>query len=125
MTPAVLVGITVTPTTASIAAGDTQQFTATGHYSDGSTANLTASVTWSSTLTSVATVSSTGPGHRSGHRGHHHHAASGLISGTAALAVTPAVLVAITVLPPTASIAAGDTQQFTATGDYSDGSTPT
>ncbi len=68
----VLLTISVSPTTASIAAGDTQQFTATGHYVGGTTENLTDSVTWSSTLTSVATVSSTGSRHRSGHRGHHH-----------------------------------------------------
>ncbi len=47
-------------------------------------------------------------------------ATSGLILGTAVLTVTPAVLVSITVAPTTASIAAGDTQQFTATGHYSD-----
>ena len=69
----VLLTITVAPTTASIAAGDTQQFTATGHYSDGSTQDLTSSATWASTLTSVATVSSSGLRHRSEHRDHHHH----------------------------------------------------
>ena len=50
-------------------------------------------------------------------------ATSGLIFGTAALTVTPAVLVSIGVSPVTASIAAGHTQQFTATGTYSDLST--
>jgi uncharacterized protein YjdB len=55
-----LVSISVTPSTASIAVGGTQQFTATGTYSNGSTQNLTGSVTWSSSNTSVATISSTG-----------------------------------------------------------------
>ena len=59
VTPAVLVSITVSPATASVAAGDTQQFTATGTYSDLSTADLTDSVTWSSSVTATATVSNT------------------------------------------------------------------
>jgi len=37
--------------------GATQTFTATGHFSDGSTQNLTASATWTSTNTNVATMS--------------------------------------------------------------------
>jgi len=37
----------------------TQQFTATGTYTDGSTQNLTTSVTWSSSSTSIATISNT------------------------------------------------------------------
>ena len=39
-----LTSITVSPSTATIEVGETQQFTATGHYSDGSTADLTATV---------------------------------------------------------------------------------
>src|SRR5579863_3555534 len=37
-----------------------QAFTATGHYSDGTTKDLTTSATWSSTNTGVATVDGTG-----------------------------------------------------------------
>ena len=68
-----LLSITVAPTTASIAAGDTQQFTATGHYLGGSTADITDSVTWSSSLTSAATVSSTGLATGVATGRHHHH----------------------------------------------------
>jgi hypothetical protein len=53
----VLLAVTVSPLTASVAAGDAQQYTATGHYSDLSTADLTDSVTWSSSSTTTATVS--------------------------------------------------------------------
>src|ERR1700691_6450109 len=49
--------ISVTPLNQSIPAGEMQQFTATGHYSDGSTQDLTISATWSSSDTSVATIS--------------------------------------------------------------------
>src|SRR5208337_5252670 len=59
-----LSSITVTPANPSIilATGttQTQQFTATGIYSDGSTKDLTASVIWSSSATSIATITSGG-----------------------------------------------------------------
>jgi hypothetical protein len=57
---ATLSSLSVTPTTATIASGTTQQFTATGTPSDGSTQNLTNSVTWSSSLQSVATINASG-----------------------------------------------------------------
>lgn len=55
-----LVSIAVTPTGASISAGQTQQYTATGTYSDGSKPTLTSGVTWASSSTSVATINSSG-----------------------------------------------------------------
>ena len=55
-----LSSITVTPSNTAILFGATQQFTATGTYSDGSTQNLTGTVGWTSSNTSVATISSTG-----------------------------------------------------------------
>ena len=128
VTPAVLVGITVSPPSASVAAGDTQQFTATGVYSDTSTANLTDSVTWSSSSSSATISNASGSqglatGVSTGAATITASDPSATLSGTAALVVTPAVLVGITVSPPSASVAAGDTQQFTATGVYSDTST--
>jgi len=58
--PPTLVSITVTPETATIPVGGTQQFTATGNYSDGSEADLTTIVTWTSLDPTVATIGSTG-----------------------------------------------------------------
>jgi hypothetical protein len=55
-----LISLVVTPANPSIAAGNTQQFTATGTYSNGSTQNLTASVTWSSSAPGVATINAAG-----------------------------------------------------------------
>jgi TolB protein len=55
----VLKSIAVTPANASIRQDGTQQYTATGTYSDGSTADLTTEVTWSSSNEGVATVSNT------------------------------------------------------------------
>lgn len=55
---ATLSSISLAPQNMTIAAGATQQFTATGSYSDGSTQNLTAQVTWVSSDPSYATISS-------------------------------------------------------------------
>jgi hypothetical protein len=114
---------------ASIAVGQTQQFTATGLYSDLSTADLTSSVTWTTSSGSTATISNA-----AGTQGLATGVANGAVTvtatdpsssipGTAALTVLPAVLVAITVNPPIATVAVGQTKQFTATGLYSDLST--
>jgi hypothetical protein len=56
---AVLSSIALTPANSSVAIGGTQQFTATGSYTDGSTNNLTATATWSSSNGSSASVSNT------------------------------------------------------------------
>ncbi len=104
--------------------GLTQQFTATGTYSDGSTHDLTSSVTWSSTLTSTATITAGGLATAVNTGVTTINAQLGLMTGVATLTVGTAQLQSITVTPPTASIAAGTTQQFTAWGVYSDGTTP-
>jgi len=122
--PKSLVSMMVTPANPSIAKGGTQQFTATGTYSDGSTQNLTNSVTWSSSSTSVATISTTGLATGVGTGSSTIQAASGSVTGSTNLNVTAAVVLSsITVTPANPSIAKGGTQQFTATGRYSDGST--
>ena len=60
-TATAVASIAVTPATPSIVAGATQQFIATGTYTDNTTTILTASCTWSSATAGVATIgSSTG-----------------------------------------------------------------
>ncbi|MGD0743991.1 MAG: LamG-like jellyroll fold domain-containing protein [Verrucomicrobiota bacterium] len=59
-TAATLVSIAVTPANTAITAGNSQQFTATGTYSDTGTQTLTTQVTWNSSNTAAATISSTG-----------------------------------------------------------------
>ena len=119
-----LESIAVTPTEASIEVGLTQQFTATGTYSDGSTKDITDSVTWESSDISVATIDATGLA-TANNKGTTYITAikDGVSSEQAILTVTDPTLVSIAVLPETASIEVGSTQQFTATGTYSDGST--
>jgi len=61
LTPApVLVSIVVSPATATLSAGQTQQYMATGHYSDQSTQDLTSKVNWVSSHLDVAVISAAG-----------------------------------------------------------------
>lgn len=86
--PVTLTAITVTPASASVAIAGARQFTATGTYSDGSTADITSAVTWASGTPGVATINTTGlaTGVAAGTTAI--TAASGTISGSAALTVT-------------------------------------
>jgi uncharacterized protein YjdB len=118
-----LVSIAVTPATPSLAKGQTQQFTATGTYSDSSTQNLTASVTWASATPTAVTITAGGLATGTGQGTSLISATSGSVSGSTVLTVTAATLVSIAVTPANPSIAKGQTQQFTATGTYSDSST--
>lgn len=121
---AVLLSIDVEPTAASVPLGDTQQFTATGHYNDGSTLDLTNSAAWASSKPSVATIDAHGLASTLAKGNTNITATVGVIvSNTAVLTVTNPVLKSIAVTPSNPSISVGDTQQFTATGTYTDGST--
>src|SRR5205807_2699225 len=118
-----LQSISITASSSSIAKGTTDQFTATGTFSDGSTQNLTGSVTWASS-SAAATIAPggllTGAAVGSSNITATH---SGITSNIFALAVTAATLQSIAINGPNASIAKGTAEQFTATGTFSDGST--
>src|SRR5208282_1211748 len=127
VTPAVVVSISVNPPLASIPLGATQQFTATGTFSDDSMQDLTSSVSWSAGDGTVATISNSAPT-----QGLATPVAQGVvqvtatlngISGLGQLTITPAALQSIAVTPSNPTLALGTTQQFTATGTYTDGST--
>jgi len=60
VTNATLTSITITPASASIPVGKSQQFEAIGSFSDGSTLNLVSQATWTSSNPGVATVNSQG-----------------------------------------------------------------
>ena len=104
--------------------GASQQFTATGQFSDGSSHALTTSLTWSTSDASVASISSTGLANALVAGVVTITAQSGTITGTATLNVTAAAanLMSIIVAPATSSIPVNTTQQFSATGSYADGS---
>lgn len=122
VTPAGLVSVSVGPANTSIAVGGSQQFVATGTFSDGSTENLTDSVTWASSNLAVATVNSVGVGTGIGTGVASIQASVGSISGSTNLSVTSAVLSGIVVTPANSSLVENSTLQFVATGVYSDGS---
>lgn len=104
--------VVVAPATASIVVGGTQQFTDT--LKDASGAVLSGRVVaWTSSDTTIATVDAT-TGLATG-------VAAGAVtitatsegkSGKATLTVTPPPVATVSVTPPTATIAAGATQQF-------------
>ncbi len=123
VTPASLTSITVTPVNPTVTAGGTQQFTATGIFSDGTTSNLTSSAVWASSSTTTATINAAGLATAVKAGSTTISATVGSVTGSTTLTVTAATLVSIAVTPVNPSVAAGGTQQFTATGTYSDSST--
>ena len=120
-----LSSIAVSPATASIQSGQTQQFTATAKYSDGSTADVSSTATWTVNPSSIASVSKAGLATAEAAGSSTVTASLNGMNGSAALTVQAATrtVTSISVTPATASIAVGATQQFTATATYNDGTT--
>ena len=119
-----LKSIEITPgNPAILKVGSNQDFTAVGTFADGSTEDLTSQVIWFSNATDTAIFNSAG-------------VVAGLSAGTATITAslngitsTPVKLtvislssISVTPAPP-ANLAVGATQQFTATGIFTDGST--
>jgi uncharacterized protein YjdB len=108
-------GVTVSPTSASIIAGATQQLTATVAPANATNKN----VTWSSSNTAVATVSTTGlvTAVAAGSATISVTTQDGSKTATSSITVTTAnvAVTGVTVSPTSASITAGGTQQLTAT----------
>ncbi len=104
--------------------GGSQQLGAQATLSDGSTQDVSSRVTWSSSKTNIATVDGTGKMVA---------VASGTVtvtatlpegvSGSATVTVNTASLAALSVSPDGLNLPIGVTQQFTASGDFSDGTT--
>src|SRR5439155_1643047 len=127
-----LSGTMIVPNSATIPAGLQQQFTAFGDFSDGNTYDITTAVIWSSSNTGTATISNA-----SGSQGLATAVAAGGpvtitatyggggagYTATASLTVSNAILQSIALTPATPSAPKGVTQQFIATGTYSDAST--
>ena len=126
VTAATVESIAVTPANPTLANGASQQFTATATFSDNSTQNVSSSATWMSGTTSVATI--TNPGGVASvvaDTGTSQISATfGGQTGSTTLTASDATVESITVTPNPAVLAEGQTQQFTATANLSDGSTP-
>ena len=127
VTDVVLSTIAVTPAQPTIPAGSTQQFKATGTYSDNTKRDITADVSWTSSLATVATISgaagSNGLAAAKAKGTSTITASLGTINGTTVLTVTDALLTSITVTPAKPVIAKGTTVALIATGTYSDNTT--
>ncbi len=127
VTPAVLTFIEVSPINPILSIGHTQRFIAIGVFSDFTTENLTEVATWSSSNPNVAIISNEGinKGVATGLRAGISDivATFGGLSGSTILTVTDATLLSITVLPTDPSRAAGFTEQFSAIGNFEDGTT--
>ncbi|HJU83490.1 MAG TPA: Ig-like domain-containing protein, partial [Holophagaceae bacterium] len=123
-TPGVtLVSLAVAPANPTIAATTTQQFTATGTFSNGSKLDLTASVAWTSSATAAATINATGLATGVAAGSTTISATAGTVSASTTLTVTNATLASLAVTPANATLAAGFSRAYTATGTFSDGST--
>lgn len=132
VTPPGVIAVNINPANPNpIQTGDTLQFTATGIMSDGSTPpDITGKVAWTSSNTGAVSINSGGAtaGLATGNAvgvalitatyGSGQNAPAGFVT----LIVNP-LLQSVTVLPAAANIAKSTTQQFTAIGLYSDGST--
>jgi uncharacterized protein YjdB len=111
----------IAPSAPSISLGQNQQFTATGHYSDGSSKDITSSVVWASSNTSVVTISGSGLATSRATGSATISATLSGVTGYGSITVTSASLVSILISPSATSIASGNTAQFTAMGTFSDG----
>jgi len=120
-----LVSIKVTPTNPTVAIGQTEQFTATGTYSDNSKKDITNYVTWVSMNTATASISAGGLATPVTAGTSVIQATLGGVAGQTTMTVPAATITLVSIAgnPPTPTIAAGAVIAFTATGTYSDSST--
>ena len=122
--PVPVATVTVSPATASIIAGNTTQLTATVRDGNGNVLSGR-SITWTSGSTSIATVDGNGLVSGASAGSATITATSEGKSGSATVTVTvpPPTLSAIELTPASVSLLTGATQQFSAIGRMSDGST--
>lgn len=121
--PPEVFSVSVTPPTATIVKGTTQQFSATANESDG-THDVTndPGTTWTSLNMAVATMDATkGLANGAGVGSAQIQASFGGKNGQGTLNVI--ALASIAVMPANPTINSGSTQQFTATGTFTDNST--
>jgi hypothetical protein len=126
---ATLKSIAINPSAATnIPKGATQQFTASGTFSDNSTKDITTSVTWASDNTNAVTISNTASTQglatavASSGSAHISASMSGITSPTVTVTAQPAALKSIAVTGGS-SVNVGATDQFAATGTLTDNTT--
>ena len=118
-----ITSISVTPEDLTLPIGINQQYTASAIYSDGSIQDLVSGVSWASSSTTVASVDNNGLATILAAGSTTITATVGTFTDSTTITVVPAHLTSISISPAAVSIAAGTEQQFTATGNFDDGST--
>lgn len=122
-----LVGLDIAPRGAHLPVGLTIQYTATGLFSDGTSADLTQAVAWTSSQPTFATVSN-----GEGTRGQVTGVAPGTSNigasiadqeGVTQVTVDEAAVESIKVISPSPTVTVGESLALTAIGHFSDGTT--
>lgn len=125
---AILTGITITPSSATIINGTTARLTATGSYSNGTSSDVSSLINWTSAAPAIASAVSPGVvtaaavGTTSVTASFNNGIGYGTISTSDVITVTAASLTGITISPLTMSLARGSATTLTATGTFSDSS---
>jgi alpha-tubulin suppressor-like RCC1 family protein/uncharacterized protein YjdB len=122
-----LTKLTLTPASATLAAGFQLQLQAIATFSDGSTLDVTdnSALSWASADPAIATVTDLGLA-QGVSAGATELQASGSVNGasfsaTSALTVTNATLADIVITPKVSKVTLGESQQYKALGSFSDG----
>ena len=122
VTDAVLQTLVVTPNEKSLAKGLTQQYIATGHFSNGDEQDLSGEVIWSADPTNIADIDPSGllTGREIGSATV--KATRGTVSGTTSVTVSEATLVNLTFGGEENTLADGTRLQMQVFANYTDGS---
>jgi len=117
-----LININLSPSNIKLALASSEQFIATGLYSDNSTEDLSNDVAWSSNTEDLATLTATGKltTHAAGDASI--TASINSIQAKMSVTISPATLESISINSP-GLLVAGISEQLIATGTFSDGST--
>ncbi len=119
--PVSVAAVVVSPASATLTGGQTRNFSASATMSDGGSQPV--SVTWSATGGTISTSGSYTAGTTPGSYRVVAQQLGGTFADTSAITISAPTLTGVRVSPSTASVNAGATQQFTAAGLMSDGST--
>jgi trimeric autotransporter adhesin len=120
-----IVGLAISPLNGSVQPSTTQQFMATGTYSDNSTGDVTSQTEWKSSNPAIATITSAGlaTGVAYGNTTISGDCQCYVVNTKLTVSSQAATITSIAVTPATATISTGNTQQFVATATYSNGTT--
>jgi ABC-type uncharacterized transport system auxiliary subunit len=115
-----LTALVLNPSSVSLRAGGTQQFTVAGSWSDGSSA--APAVTWTATGGTITTSGLYTAGSTAGTYRVIAVQTGGSMADTSVVTIPPPTLTQLILNPSSVSLPVGGTQQFTVSGSWSDGS---